>query len=121
MASSKLTIRGVQDAVVVGFCEISITKYEQIESVKRDLYALVDKDAAKKIVVDFTALDFLTTEAIGALLMLQAKAEAAGGRVALCGLRGHPLETFEFLRLHEAFEIHPTQGQALAALGVQSE
>jgi len=116
VACPELTVRTVQDVAVAEIHVASITTYKQIEPIKSGLYGAIDRGATRKIVVDFSAVEFLTTEAIGMLLKLKAKTESLGGRLALSGLRDHPREAFEFLHLHKAFEVYPTQAEALAAL-----
>jgi len=120
MASSGLEIRMIRGAAVVKLGARCLAEYEDIESIKQRLYELIDGYAATKIALDFTEVTFLPTEAIGVLLKLKAKAEGVGGRAVIFGLADYPLEAFEFLRLHEVFEICESETQALSALGVRT-
>lgn len=117
MTSPGLVVRTVRGVSVVRLCDISMTEYDEVESLKHNLYELIDRHAASRIALDFTNVRHLPTEAIGVLLKLKAKAEEIGGQVVIFGLGEYPLEAFEFLHLHRVLEICQTEEQALGALG----
>lgn len=73
--------------------------------------------ATKGVVLNFDNLDFLNSGGIGLLVTLLVRAHRQGRTVGACGLSSHYREVFELTRLDEAISIHPTEAQALAAVG----
>ena len=79
-------------------------------------YASACGSATKGIVLNFDKLEFLNSGGIGLLVTLLVRANRNGQRIGACGLSDHYREIFELTRLDDAIAIHPTEGDALAAL-----
>ncbi|HOA75944.1 MAG TPA: STAS domain-containing protein, partial [Phycisphaerae bacterium] len=83
-----------------------------------ELYDLVDNKARKKLVLDFTKVQFLSSSALGVLITLRKKAAAIKGDVVLCGLRKDLMKVFEITNLNKVFTFAPTEEKALAHFGI---
>lgn len=68
------------------------------------------------VVVDCTALDYISSAGLRVLLVAAKQARAANGRLALAALRENPREVFEISGFSAIFAIHPTVEAALAAV-----
>ncbi|MCC6134095.1 MAG: STAS domain-containing protein [Candidatus Contendobacter sp.] len=79
----------------------------------RLLAALDDNQA---VAVDCAALDYISSAGLRVLLVA-AKRNRAGGRLALAELRDNVREVFEISGFSAIFVIHPTVAAAVAALG----
>src|SRR4051812_32571834 len=65
------------------------------------LFGLVEEDGHRKLLLDFADIHLLPSAAVGVLMALQAKLEAAGGGLKLCRLDPELLTLFRLTRLDE--------------------
>ena len=118
MPTSGLVVAEVQGVMVVGFQTSSIMDLATIEKIGGELYALVEQQARKKIVLDFSAVRFLSSQMLGVLIQLQKKARQIGGRIVLCAMRPDLMKVFQITRLDKILEFAPDERQALAKFDV---
>ncbi|NLF30669.1 MAG: STAS domain-containing protein [Planctomycetes bacterium] len=121
MAESQLLIHTIKDAVVVNFRHGSILDSLIIDAIARELYALVDARAARKIVLDFGGVKFLASQAVGVLITLKRKAEAIGGEVLICNMQDEIRRVFKIMKLHDVFAFHASETDALESLGIHTD
>ena len=113
----KIVIQKMWDVTVVDFQEVRLLDAQQIEAISRELYRLVDEMDRKKLVLDFTKVQFLASAAIGVLMTLHQKSMAIKGTFVICGLRRELMKVFEIMKLTKVFRFAPNEGEALALLG----
>ncbi len=77
-----------------------------VPSFKKDCSLFANKDS-QKILIDCSALDFIDSTGLGALLSLLRKIEAKQGRLAFAHLSSEVASIFEITRLHKLFEVFP--------------
>ncbi len=118
MAESRLLVNSIHGATVVTFRNSTILDSAVIEAIGRDLYALVDEKATRKIILDFTGVNFLASQAIGVLITLRKKADAIKGRVAICGLKDQLRQVFSIMKLEHLFSFHTNETEALAEFDI---
>lgn len=104
MATSGLVVTTFQGVTVVSFRNASILDMPVVQAIADELFALIDKQAQKKILLDFDAVRFLSSQMIGTLIALQKKSKGIGGRVILCGLKPEPLKVFKIMKLDKVLE-----------------
>jgi len=115
--AARLLIHPFRDVTVVNFQDGSILDTAQVEAIGEELYDLVNK-GRKKIVLDFTKVQFLSSSALGVLIMLRKKAAAIKGEVAICGLRKELMKVFEITNLTKMFAFAANEETALAHFGM---
>lgn len=71
----------------------------------------------KSILVDLSAVLYLTSAAFRALLVATDEAERQAAKFALCNLAAHVRELFEMSGLLEVFAIHNSREEALKQIG----
>ncbi|MFW6154411.1 MAG: STAS domain-containing protein [Planctomycetota bacterium] len=120
MADSHLLIHTIKDAVVVNFRQGSILDSLVIDAIARELYALVDERAARKIVLDLTGVKFLASQAVGVLITLKRKAEAIGGDVLICAMPDEIRRVFKIMKLQAVFRFYDSEAAALESLGIHT-
>lgn len=118
MPPSPLLIHQVQDATVVSFRTSAILDSSAIEAIARDLYALVDEQAVRKLVLDFESVNFLSSQALGMLITLKNKADAIKGRVVLCGMKDDLKKVFKIMKLTKMFSFYENEQRALASFDI---
>jgi anti-sigma B factor antagonist len=77
------------------------------------LYGLVDEGCRNRIVLDLARVEMLDSRAAGCLVMLNRKCQAAGGRLALCGLRPEIGSNFERMHLLGVLEVYAGEQEAV--------
>ena len=113
-APRRLDINVVDDVTVVHFRDRKIIEDLRIQEVGQDLFSLVDVDNRTKLILNFSAVDFLSTAALGTLIKLYKKVKAKSGKLVLCGIRPEILEVFKITNLDRIFVIKGEEGDALA-------
>jgi anti-anti-sigma factor len=91
---------------------------EQIQALAGHLFDLVEREGCRRLVVSLAAVEGFSVALLGKLLMLHKKAEAAGGRLALCGIDRRSQQALEGTELARLFHIHADELAAILALEV---
>lgn len=117
MAASlrRLDIEDVGDVTVARFIDKKILDETNIQIIGNQLFGLVDEDGRKKIVLDFSNVEYLSSAALGKLITMEKKVKASGGKLRLCNIRPEIYEVFEITRLNRVFDIRDNQEAALAS------
>ena len=118
MPSSGLVVSEIENVTIVSFRSASIIDLPSVESIGRDLYALVDEQAKRRIVLDFAAVKFLSSQMLGVLISLQKKSKAIKGRVVLSGLRPELQKVFKITKLDKILEFASDEADALKRFDV---
>jgi anti-anti-sigma factor len=81
------------------------------------IYAIVDHLKRNRLVLNLDKAQYLSSAALGKLVMLSRKVQAAEGRLALSPRSGLVEETLATAGLNDLFSIYPTEQEALKSLG----
>lgn len=122
MADSSLIMERVGDVALVSFRDASMLDAVTIQKIARELYAIVEDEANTNVVLDFTHVRFLSSQALGVLLTVRRKADrkATKAKVVLCKIRPELARVFKITNLDKMFEFHDSTEQALAGFGQAS-
>jgi anti-sigma B factor antagonist len=112
----RLDIEEVGDVTVARFIDKKILDENNIQIIGNQLFGLVEEDGRKKIVLDFTNVEYLSSAALGKLITMDKKVKASGGKLRLCNIRKDIYEVFAITRLNKVFDIRNTQDEAIAGL-----
>ena len=85
-----------------------------IQELGRELLDLVNQGHLK-IVLNFENVEFLSSAALGKLILLDKKSKEVGGVVKLCEIRNEIYTAFKITRLNEKFDILPRLQDAIDA------
>ena len=105
----------VNDVTVVSFVDRKILDAANIQELGDELFALVEQEGLTKLVLDFKAVEFLSSAALNKLIILDRKVRGKTGKLRLCTLKPEIQEVFVITRLNQLFDIKDTVDQALAA------
>jgi anti-sigma B factor antagonist len=111
----RLEVSEVGDVTVVRFVDRKILDEANIQKLGEELFHLVEAEGRKSILLNFTAVDFLSSAALGKLITMDKKVKAHGGKLKLCNIRPEIYEVFEITKLNKVFDIKDEEAQALAA------
>jgi anti-sigma B factor antagonist len=117
MSAGSLVIQKMWDVTIVDFQDVRLTESQQLDSIGEELYRLVDEMDRKKLVLDFTKVQFLASAAVGVLMKLHRKSTAIKGTFIICGLRPQLMKVFEIMKLTKLLKFAPNEQEALRALG----
>lgn len=70
----------------------------------------------KKVVIDFSALDYISSAGLRVVLTTAKRAKAAGGGLALCGVHGNVKEVFDVSGFASVLGMHASVDEAIASL-----
>ena len=118
MAEAQLVVQNIGGVMVADFTDASILDAQAIEAIGRQLYELVDDQARRKILLDFSRVRFLSSSLLGVLISLQKKSQAIKGQVAICSLRPDLKKPFKITHLDKLFKFYDEEEDALNSFGV---
>lgn len=87
-----------------------------IEEDGAELLALLDRSAARNVVLDLYRADYCGSTALGLFVKLWNVARSRGGRVALCNLSAHEQEIFDVTSLATLWPLCRSRADALRAV-----
>jgi anti-sigma B factor antagonist len=111
----RIVVSKVGDVTVVKFVDKKILDEANIQSLGQELFALVEHDNRRSIVLNFTDVEFLSSAALGKLITLDRKVKAAKGRLKLSDIRPEILEVFQITKLNKVFDIRKDESEAISA------
>jgi anti-sigma B factor antagonist len=111
---SYYTIRHEGEKTVVQFQTESLMNPLDLERISTNLSSLVEGEKRHHLVLDFTPVKYLSSQAIGLLVSLQRRLAAhKPGSFILCGVGPQLLQLLKITRLDRILTIKPTQKEAL--------
>jgi anti-sigma B factor antagonist len=108
----ELEIEDVGDVTVVRFKTPRLEDDQHIGALFRQIAGLVDA-GRRRLVLNFSEVEFLASVAIGKLVMLYRKVQGAQGRLALCYLSPATDEALEVMHLKDLVPTYATEEEAL--------
>ena len=100
----RLDIEEINDVTVAKFVDRKILDEANIQIIGNQLFGMVDADDRKKIVLDFSNVEYLSSAALGKLITLDKKVKSAKGKLRLCNIRPDIYEVFAITRLNKLFD-----------------
>ncbi len=110
-----ITLNEVGDITVVHFLDSRIIEDIAIQQLGTELFSLVETEGRKKIVLNFSAVNFMSSSALSKLINLHKKVQASGGNLKLSNISPEIREIFTITNLHRLFDIRKDEADAIAA------
>ncbi len=101
------TVRQSGIHTVVEFQTASLMNPHDLERVGSSLFRMADEEKRRSIVLDFTKVKYLSSQAIGVVLTLNKKL-TGGGSLVLCGVGPQLMQLLRITRLDRILSIKPT-------------
>jgi anti-sigma B factor antagonist len=111
----RLHVSEVGDVTVVRFRDNKIIEDINIQELGQELFQLIEAENRKKLLLNFSSVDFLSSAALGKLITLDKKVKATGGVLKLSNIRPEIYEVFAITKLNRLFDIKDDEVDALAA------
>src|SRR5216110_1895395 len=109
----RLEVEDIGDVTVVNFVDRKILDEQNIQVTGEQLFSLVDEAGRRKVLLNFGNVEYLSSAALGKLITLNKKLQAAGGRLILCNIDPQIYKVFEITKLNKLFNIHKEEQAAL--------
>jgi anti-sigma B factor antagonist len=101
---------------VVRFKDQKIIDPEAIQELGQELFDLIDKEDRRKLVLNFSRVEFLSSAALGKLITFEKKAKRAGAELILTDISPEIFPVFAITNLDKLFQIKDREADALAVL-----
>ena len=111
----RLEVEDIGDVTVVNFTDKKILDEQNIQVIGEQLFSLVDEHGRKKVLLNFSNVEYMSSAALGKLITLNKKVQAAAGRLVLCNIDPQIYEVFEITKLNKLFNIQKEEQAALQA------
>ena len=115
MAAShrRLDLEDVGDVTVARFIDKKILDESNIQIIGNQMFSLVEDDGRRKVLLDFSNVEYLSSAALGKLIVMDKKIKAVQGKLSMCAVRPEILEVFKITKLDSLFSIYDSREQAL--------
>ena len=80
-----------------------------------DLNALMNKTSEDRVIIDFSAVQFMASSALGKLVQFQKKSKEYKAKVKFSGICPDIYEVFKITKLHKVFDIAKDEATARKA------
>lgn len=109
-----LLVQDIEGWTVVEFRTASLMDTMELERISGVLYPLVDEQDKRLLILDFSSVRYLSSQAIGIILTLNRKLSTVGrSKLVLCGVNDTLMQLLKITRLDKVLTIKPTQHEAL--------
>lgn len=113
----RIEVEDVNDVTIVRFVDRRIGMNIDIDALGDELYSLVDEFNKKRLVLDFSGVEFFSSEPLNRFVIMNTKVKRAKGKLVLCSLVPELYEVFEITRLNKTFAIQDNLHDALKTFG----
>jgi anti-sigma B factor antagonist len=110
-------VRSIEPTAIVHF-ENAETLFDEgaIHTVGRELRRLIEDEGHTRLVLNFDGVQYLASEVLGILAVLQRKVDPARGCIVLCGLNPLLRDMVRITHLDRVFEICGDEAEALSRM-----
>ncbi len=99
---------------VIEFRTPSLMDPVELENIGQGLYALIDQEDKRKLILDFEKVEYLSSQAIGIILTMNKKLSALkNSKLVLCGVGPRLMELLKITRLDRLLTVKPSQKEAV--------
>jgi anti-sigma B factor antagonist len=109
----RLEVETIGDVTVVNFTDKRILDEQNIQVIGEQLFGLVDEQGHRRLLLNFSNVEYLSSAALGKFITLNKKVAGASGKLVLCSIDPAIYEVFEITRLNKLFNIQKDEQTAL--------
>lgn len=113
---AQFTVEHVKDIAIVRFALPEVLHVEVNDSVGDRLFALVEDDHCRRLLLNLSRVYKLSSSLLGRLTALNKLLLPLDGQLALCGLEPEVQHVIELCQLQRLLHIYPSEAEALRGL-----
>jgi anti-sigma B factor antagonist len=110
-----VAVSSQKDVRIVEFTNNRILDEANIAEIGTSLGSLIDEQANPRLLLDFAAVDHLSSAALGMLINANKRIREKNGQLRLTNIKPQIFEVFVITKLNKLFKILPTREEALAS------
>ena len=111
----RLEVETIGDVTVVNFTDKRILDEQNIQVIGEQLFGLVDEQGHRRLLLNFSNVEYLSSAALGKFITLNKKVAATGGKLVMCNINEEIFEVFEITKLNRLFNIQKDEQTGLQA------
>lgn len=111
----RLEVEDNGEVTIVNFVDRKILDEQNIQKIGEDLFSLVEELGRKKVLLNFSNVEYLSSAALGKFITLNKKVANVGGKLVMCNINADIFEVFEITKLNKLFSIQTDEQTALQA------
>ena|SRR5579864_2772778 len=96
-----------------GVSLVTFSGLTDLAEVRDEIYGLAENEEHTRVVLDFSGVEFLSSDSLGLLANLRKKLGVAGIQLRLCYLEPHLRDVLRVTHLDKVFAIYGSQHDAL--------
>lgn len=108
----RIKVSKIGDVTIVRFVDRKILDEVTIQEVAQELFAIIDEEKCRRLLLNFTGVDFLSSAALGKLIQLDKKMKAVSGKLKLSNIKPEIYEVFAITKLNKVFDIRNEEQEA---------
>lgn len=113
--TSAIAVSDVKGIRVVEFTNNKILDEANIKEIGDGIVAIVEARESPNILIDFAAVDHLSSAALGMLINVNSRVKAKNGKLRLANIKPSIRDVFVITKLDKLFKILGTRDEALAS------
>lgn len=111
--SSRIRVQQQEQVTHVQFAERNILDEASIQQIGEEISRIIEAQPNPRILLDFTAVEHLSSAALGTLITINNKIRRQGGQLRLSNIDPQIYEVFVITKLNTLFQIHDQADQAV--------
>jgi len=111
----RISVEYGQDATIITFTDEKILEERDIVELQESLMGVIEQAEKINLVLDFSAVKFLSSAVLGLLIRVSKKVYERDGQLRLCNISPRIYEIFKITRLTKIFDIYPDRASAAAS------
>jgi len=112
----RVSVEYGETATIVTFTDEKILEERDIIELQESLMGVIEQAEKINLVLDFSAVKFLSSAVLGLLIRVSKKVYERDGQLRLCNISPRIYEIFKITRLTKIFDIYPDRASAVASL-----
>ncbi len=101
----RIAVEDIGDIAVVQFVDKKILDEQNIAMIGDDLFRLVDELGRRKLLLNFSNVEFMSSAALGKLIRLHQRMTQVGGKLVMCGIAKDIMTVFVLTKLDKMLKI----------------
>ena len=111
----RLEVEQMGEVAVVSLTNRKLLTEESIQAVGEELFRLVEQSDRKKLLLNFSHIEHMSSAVLGLLIRLNKRVVMAGGKLVLCGIDPQLREVFEITKLDKVFPMYRDEQEAVGS------
>jgi len=111
----RISVEYGEGATIITFTDEKILEERDILELQESLMGVIEQGEKTNLILDFSAVKFLSSAVLGLLIRVSKKVYERDGRLCLCNISPRIYEIFKITRLTKIFDIYPDRASAAAS------